>query len=262
MPIVEGRALNADDHNLRLGSLVISQSLKNQYWPNSSALGKRINVAGAPGRVVGVVGDVHDASLEVPAEQFIYRAMLDSVGGTVRPMTIAVRTPAPPLELTQAMRSIIQSTDPNLPVTDIRSIEAVLGDSMSRTTFTMSLLLLAAGIALFLGAIGIYGVISYVVSNRTTEIGVRQALGADARRIRGAVLAQGMTLAGIGVVLGVALALVMGRYIASLLFEVSAYDAFTLTGGAAVFLVVAALASTIPALRASRIPPALAIRGD
>jgi predicted permease len=262
MPIVEGRAFTNDDHNLRLGSLVISESLKNQYWPTTSALGKRITVAGAPGRVVGVVADVHDASLEDPAEQFVYRAMLDSVGGSVRPMTIAVRTATPPLELAQSMRSIIQETDPNLPVTDIRSMEAVLGDSVSRTSFTMSLLLLAAGIALFLGAIGIYGVISYVVSNRTTEIGVRQALGASAAKVRGAVIRQGMTLAGIGVVIGIGLALAMGRYIASLLYGVSPYDAFTLTGGVGLFLVVAALASTIPALRASRIPPAIAIRGE
>jgi ABC-type antimicrobial peptide transport system permease subunit len=188
--------------------------------------------------------------------------MLDSVGGSVRPMTIAVRTATPPLELAQSMRSIIQETDPNLPVTDIRSMEAVLGDSVSRTSFTMSLLLLAAGIALFLGAIGIYGVISYVVSNRTTEIGVRQALGASAAKVRGAVIRQGMTLAGIGVVIGIGLALAMGRYIASLLYGVSPYDAFTLTGGVGLFLVVAALASTIPALRASRIPPAIAIRGE
>jgi putative ABC transport system permease protein len=260
--LVEGRFFTTDDHNLRMGSLLISKSLKDQYWPNSSALGKRFNVAGAPGRVVGVVEDVHDASLEVAPEQFIYRAMLDSVGGGVRAMTIAVRTQAPPLELAQSMRSIIQSMDPNLPITDIRSMETVLGDSMSRTTFTMSLLLLAAGIALFLGAIGIYGVISYVVSNRTTEIGVRQALGADAGRIRGSVIGQGMTLAAIGVAIGLALTLAMGKAIATLLYDVKPYDAITLAGGVAVFLAVAALASTIPAFRASRIPPAIAIRGD
>ena len=262
IPVVEGRTLNADDHNLRLGSLVISKSLKDQYWPNASALGKRMVVAGAPGRVVGVVGDVHDASLETPAEQFVYRAMLDSVGGGVRAMTITVRTDTDPLGLVQSVRQIIQETDPNLPITEMRSIEAVVADSVSRTSFTMSLLLLAAGIALFLGAIGIYGVISYVVSNRTGEIGVRQALGADAGRIRGSVIGEGMRLASIGVVLGLALAIAMGQFIASMLFVVKPYDGVTLVSGLVIFLAVAALASAIPAVRASRIPPAVALRGE
>jgi predicted permease len=262
IPLVEGRTFTADDHNLRLGSVVISKSLKDQYWPNTSALGKRMVVAGAPGRVVGVVGDVHDTSLKDPPEQFVYRAVLDSVGGGVRAMLVTVRTENEPLALAGSMRSIIQQMDPNLPVTEIRSIETVVADSMSQTTFTMSLLLLAAGIALFLGAIGIYGVISYVVSHRTGEIGVRQALGADAGRIRAAVLGEGMRLAGIGVALGIVLALAMGRLIASLLYGVSPYDAVTMVGGLLLFLLVAALASTIPAVRASRIPPAVALRGE
>ena len=262
MSMVEGRSFTADDHTLRLGSIVISKSLKDQYWPNSSALGKRMVVAGAPGRVVGVVEDIHDTSLQEPPEQFVYRALLDSVGGGVRAMAVAVRTESPPLALAESMRTLIREMDPDLPVTEIRSIETVVADSMSQTSFTMSLLLLAAGIALFLGAIGIYGVISYVVSHRTGEIGVRQALGADAGRIRGAVLGEGMRLAGIGVVIGLLLAAGMGRVIASLLYGVSPYDALTLTGGLVVFLIVAALASTIPAIRASRIPPAIALRGE
>jgi putative ABC transport system permease protein len=262
IPVIEGRPFDADDHDLRLGSLIITESLKNRYWPDASALGKRIQIGGAPGRVVGVVGDVHDTGLDTPVEAMVYKPMLDSVGGGVRPMTITVRTAADPLALALSMREIIRTMDPELPVTEVRSMDTVLGDSLSRTSFTMALLLLAAGIALFLGAVGIYGVISYGVSQRTGEIGVRQALGADRGRIRRSVLGEGMRLAGIGVAIGLVLSVAMGRVIASLLYGVSPYDALTLGGGLLVFLAVAGLASTLPAARASRIPPAVALRGE
>ncbi len=262
VPVVEGRTFVPDDHNLRMGSVVISNSVKEEYWPHSSALGKRIVVAGIPTQVVGVVGDLHDTSLETPAEQFMYLPMLDSIGGGVGPMTMTVGTPLEPLSLVPAIRSLIGEMDPDLAITEVRSMEEVLADSMSRTTFTMTLLFLAAIIALFLGSIGIYGVVSYTVTQRTAEIGVRMALGADPGTIRGLALLQGMRLAVVGVVIGLAVAVGMGRVIESLLFGVSPLDPYSLVGGSTTFIVVAALATLVPAHRAACISPAVSLREE
>ena len=258
VPVVEGRSFTLDDHNQRLGSIIISNSLKERYWPDVSAVGKRISGS----TVVGVVGDVHDSGLDEEAEEFIYHAMLDSVGGGVGGMTVTLRTDVDPVGIVPELRQVIGELDADLPITNVMSMGEVVGDSLSRTSFTMSLLVLAAVVALFLGCVGIYGVISYVVTQRTAEIGVRLALGADPGDVRGLVLGQGMRLAVAGVALGVGGALAMNGVIAALLYEVSATDPVTLVGGSVVFLSVAALASVIPAQRASHTPPAEALRGE
>ena len=262
IPVREGRSFIADDHNARLGSLIISESIKNQYWPDVSALGKRMRTAGAPARSVGVVGDVHDTGLEIEAEQFVYKPMLDSVGGGVRAMTVVVRTDADPLSIIPEIRSAIEAIDSDLPISDFRTMEDVVGDSLSRTSFTMSMLVLAAIIALFLGSVGIYGVISYVAIQRTSEIGVRMALGADAGGVRRMILMQGMRVAGAGVVVGLLAAVAMGRLLTSLLYGVSPFDPLTLVGGSVIFLAVAVIAGVIPARRAARTPPAVALQAN
>ena len=260
IPVLEGRAFTADDHNARLGSLIISESIKSQYWPDASALGKRMQTAGAPARSVGVVGDVQARGLELPAEPAVYKPMLDSVGGGVAQMSVVVRAERDPLSLVPAIRSLIESIDPDLPISDMRSMEDLVADSMSRTSFTMTLLLLAAGIALLLGAVGVYGVIAYVSSQRTAEIGVRMALGSDAGGVRRMILAQGMRIALVGVVIGLAGAVGMGGLFTSLLYGVSPLDPFTLVAGSLLFLGVAALAALVPAHRAARTPPAVALQ--
>ncbi len=262
IPVVEGRAFEPDDHHLRLGSLIISKSIKQRYWPRTSALGKRITTAGAPARTVGVVGDVHDGSLDKPADQIIYKPLLDSVGGGVRALTMTVRTSRDPASLTTEIRKTVTELDPDLPITELRSMDDVVGDSLNRTTFTMSLLVLAALIALFLGSVGIYGVLSYVAAQRVPEIGVRLALGADRMKIRAMVLREGILLAAAGIAIGVAGAEVLGRFLGSLLFQVSPSDPVVLAGGSLVFLVVALVASVVPAERAARTPPAVALRGE
>jgi len=260
IPIAEGRSFITDDHNARLGSLIMSQSIKDQYWPDVSALGKRMQIGGVPATSVGVAGDVHDMGLEIEPEQFIYKPMLDSVGGGVRAMTVVVRSDGDPLSLIPAIRSAIEAMDSDLPISDFRSMDDVVGDSLSRTSFTMSILVLAAMIALFLGSVGIYAVMSYVASQRTTEIGVRLALGADARGVRRMILMQGMRLAVAGVVIGLLAAAAMGRLLTSLLYGVGPLDPLTLVGGSVIFLAVAALAGAIPARRAARTPPAVALQ--
>ena len=260
IPVVEGRSFIADDHNVRLGSLIISKSLKDLYWPDVSALGKRIQVAGASATSIGVVGDVHALGMDSPIEPHIYKPMLDSVGGGVGPMRMVVRSDAEPLSLVPAIQSVIETLDPDLAMTNIRSMEDMVADSMSRTTFTMTLLVLAAIIALFLGSVGVYGVISYIVSQRTSEIGVRVALGADSKNVRTMILMQGLRLAGAGVAIGLLAAAALGRLLTSLLYGVSSFDPLTFVGGSLIFLAVAALAALIPAVRAARIPPAVALQ--
>jgi putative ABC transport system permease protein len=268
IPLVEGRGFTADDHNARLGSMIVSRSLKDRYWPDVSALGKRMSVGvsarsvGAPARSVGVVGDLQATGLEIPAEQYIYLPMLDSVGGGVTAMSMVVRTEADPLSLVPAIRRVIESIDADLPISSIRTMEDVVSDSLSRTSFTMTLLVLAAMIALFLGSVGIYGVISYIVSQRTSEIGVRLALGAGSSQVRWMILKQGMRLAGAGVVGGLLAATAMGQLLTSLLYGVSPFDVPTFAGGSVIFLAVAALAGIVPALRAARIPPAQSLQGS
>jgi putative ABC transport system permease protein len=262
IPIVEGREFTSDDHNARLGTLLISKSVKDRYWPQATALDKRMTTAGAPARSVGVVGDVHHEGLSTPAEQFIYKPMLDSVQGAVRAMAMVVRTQGDPTTLAPAVRAAVEALDPDLPITDLRAMDDVVADSLSRTTFTMSLLALSALVALFLGSVGIYGVLSYVATQRTAEMGLRLALGADAGIVRTIILRQGMLLAGTGVAIGVLGALALGGVLDTLLYDVQATDPLILVGGSVAFLLVALGASLIPAQRAARTAPAVALRSD
>jgi predicted permease len=262
VPLIEGREFTVDDHNARAGSIIISESVKREFWPESSALGKRITTNGAPARVVGVVGDIHDEGLETPAEQFTYKPMLDSIGGGVRPMMMVVRTDLDPNSLVSGIREAVGGLDPDLPITEMRSLDGILSNSLSRTSFTMALLMLASAIALFLGAVGVYGVLSYVATQRTPEMGVRMALGADGPAVGKIILAQGMILAGVGVALGLGGAAALSGVLGSLLFGVSPLDPMTLATVSLIFLGVAALASALPAMRAARTHPAIALRGD
>jgi predicted permease len=262
IPVVEGRTFTPDDHRRRLPSVIISNSVKARYWPETSALGKRIDIGQISARVVGVVGDVHGASLERPADQFLYFPMVDAAGGDVDEMTMTVRTASDPLSLVSAIRSAIAEIDRDLPMAKVQSMERVLADSMSRTSFTRSVLVIAALIALFLGAVGIYGVLSHVVSLRTPEIGTRLALGASPGAVRRMVLSQGMRVSGIGVLIGLVAARALGRVIVGQLYGVSPVDPATLAVASAIFLTVAALASWLPAARAADTAPMDALRAN
>jgi putative ABC transport system permease protein len=260
IPLMEGRTFEDRDHEDRLGGAIVSASFRQRYWPATSAVGKRVGPSMPYTGIIGVVGDVHTETLAAPVEPIIYLPMVDSVGGGVRPMTIAVRTVLEPGTAMAAIRREVSAMDPALPITNLRTLSATVEESMSRTTFTMSLLVLAAMVALFLGAVGVYGVISYVVSQRSAEMGVRQALGAAPADVRSLVLHQGLALVAVGVVVGLAAAGLMGRLLSSLLYGVSPFDVVTFSIGAVVFLSVGLFASMIPAVRAARIEPAVALR--
>jgi predicted permease len=267
IPVIEGRAFTPDDHNNRLGSIVISRSVKERYWPDTSALGKEISWGRMQVRVVGVVGDIHDLGLDLPADQNLYLPLLDPVGSSEEFISLsagggalAVRTVVEPLSLVNAIRGALAEVDPDLPMSDVRTMEGVVGDSIARTTFTTSLLVLSALIALFLGAVGIYSVLSYIVTQRTPEIGIRSALGATPDAMRRMILSQGMWLAGAGVLAGLAAAIALGRLLAAQLYGVSPVDPVTIAAATAIFVAAALLASLLPAARAAGTSPLDALR--
>ena len=262
IPVIEGRAFEQRDHAQRLGSAIVSHGIKERFWKDRSALGRRIAPSSAPAAIVGVVGDVHQTGLGTEMEPTIYMPLLDSVGGGVRPMSVAIRTSANPLAIMDAARGVIRGIDVQLPITDVQTMGTVVSDSMSRTSFTALLLVIAAVVGLFLGAVGIYGVIAYTVKQRTTELGIRQALGASAATVRTLVLRQGVATTIIGIAIGLLGAAALARYMQSLLYGVSVFDPITFVGGPIVFVAVAMLACLIPAQRAASVAPSEALRAD
>jgi predicted lysophospholipase L1 biosynthesis ABC-type transport system permease subunit len=236
--------------------------VKNRFWQDRSPLGRRIAPSSAPASIVGVVGDVHQTGLNTEMEPTIYMPLLDSVGGGVRPMSVALRTSTEPLAIMEAARGVIRSIDPQLPITDVQTMGTVVSDSMSRTSFTALLLVIAAVVGLFLGAVGIYGVIAYTVKQRTTELGIRQALGASAGTVRALVLRQGVATTIVGVIIGLLAAAALARVMQSLVYGIGIFDPITFVGGSLVFVAVAMLACLIPAQRAASIAPSEALRAD
>jgi putative ABC transport system permease protein len=260
IPVVAGRTMEPADHQQELRTLFVSQSIADLYWPDG-AIGKRIAIFGRAGTVVGVVGDIRYRGLDAPDADIIYLPMDWPRTATWRGMSVAVRASGGPAALVPTLRREVAAIDPGLPLSDIQTMEDVVSESMSGTTFTMSLLVLASFVAVFLGSVGIYGVISYVVRQRTAEIGVRMALGADAADTRLRVLRLGMAPAVIGIVVGLTSAALLNRTLESLLFEVGVFDPLTFVAAPILFLVIAALACVIPARRATKIDPAEALRG-
>ena len=185
--------------------------------------------------------------------------MVDSVGGAVVSMTFVVRADQP-LRLVPLIRAEIERRDPLLPITGVRLLRQSLDDSMAGTTFTTLVLAIAALIALILGCVGIYGLISYIVGERTAEIGTRMSLGAQPAAVMRLFLLQAWSLTGAGILIGIALAAVATRLLTSLLFQVAPFDLLTFVIAPAIFLAVASLACLIPASRAASVDPAVAIR--
>jgi putative ABC transport system permease protein len=177
-------------------------------------------------------------------------------------MHVVIRTGSDPVSLAPELRPIIDRVDPTVPITRVRTMEDIVAASMAQMTFTMTLLAIAAVVALVLGTVGVYGVINYVVSQRVPEIGVRLALGAQPGHVRRIVLRQGLAVALVGVIVGIALAAAATRLMESMLFEVSARDPLTFGLVAAGLIGVSAVATYLPARRAAAIDPVVALRQE
>jgi putative ABC transport system permease protein len=259
IPVLRGRGFREDDREGRPLVAVISVSMSKRYWPNTDAIGHQLAINDPPITIVGVVGDVHHASLEATPRPTVYVPYRQDAWPS---MTFALRTTAAPSTLAAAVRQAIWQVDREQPVGAIRTMDEQLSKSLSRRRFSVTLLTAFGAIAVTLAAIGLYGVLAFIVAQRRREIGVRMALGAQARDVVADVLGQGLRLALLGVAIGIALALAATRLINSLLFGTSSTDVVTFAGVATLLIVVATAASLVPALRASRVDPLTALRDE
>jgi predicted permease len=267
IPLIAGRAFSTVDPSHPRAEAIVSRSFAERYWKNESAIGKRIHPGAKDdwSTIVGVAGDVRIEGLDQPAAQAAYFPLLvrqDTVTYAPRVLTFVVQTAGDPVAMTSAARRVLQELAPAAPMFEVRPMTAVVSRASARTSFTLLLLAIASAAALLLGAIGIYGVISYMVSLRTREIGVRMALGAAPGEIGRMISRQGLTMAGAGVAIGLLASFALTRYLRALLFEISPTDPMTLGGVALVLLVVALGASWLPARRAARVEPAVALRAE
>lgn len=274
VPLIRGRFFTPEEEKGQSNVLIISAGLAKQYWPGEDAIGKRVKWGTAESTdpwltVVGVVGDVKQQALDEPTLAHTYEPYLSVCSqkdGMQRSfcntLSVAVRSHVAPADVRSGLQAALHGIDPAEPLTRVRMLHDVLESSIAPRRFNTFLLTIFACAALLLAAIGLYGVISYSVGQRTHEIGVRMTLGAEPRTILRHVLGQGARMVALGIALGVAAALGLARLIASLLFGVSAADPVTFFSAIAALLGVALLACYIPARRATRVDPMVALRHE
>jgi predicted permease len=259
IPFIKGRLFGNQDQVNTPGVLIINQTMAQRFWPGQDPLGKQIKFAGdgTVGTVIGVVGDAKHYWLEEEARPQLYAAYSQQPGFFA---TVVIRTTVEPLGLSEPVRQAVWKIDSDQPMWKIRTVEFLVNRSVADRKFLLALMGIFATLALVLTMIGLYGVISYLVNQRTQEIGIRMALGAQMGDILRMVLKQGMLLVLTGVGLGLASAWLLTRLMASLLYQVSATDPLTFTAIALLLITVALLACYLPARRATKVDPLVALR--
>jgi len=274
IPLLRGRMFT--DHDDAGSELVvlINEGMVKKYWQDTNPVGQRITIGKGVGpefeeparEIVGIVGDVRNGGLDSDPEPIMYVPVAQMTNGQtalnnrIIPITWIVRTRVEPFSLSSEIQQQLRIASGGLPVSHIRSMDQVRSESTQRTDFNMTLLVIFAGVALLLAAIGIYGLMAYSVQLRTQEIGIRMALGAGPQDVRSMVVKQGMRLALLGIFLGLAAALALTRLMASLLYGVKPWDPAAIVSVAVLLSAVALLATYFPALRASRVDPMIALR--
>jgi predicted permease len=268
IPLLAGRVFQSQDANGQTNNVVISAALADAYWPGEEPLGQRVSDQGRATpddgwyTVVGVVGNVPARSITEIDVPTIYFPTASLAGREPSPHTMrfAVRTNVPPISLVSAVRTAVIDLDDNVPLANVQTLASIVSAATATTTFVTILLGIAAAMALFLGVVGVYSVISYSVAQRRHEIGIRLALGATTQAVNRLIISHGLALAGIGIMLGVAGSFALTRYMESLLFEVTPNDPLTYGGVMLVLALSAFLASYLPARRAAGVDPVRALR--
>jgi predicted permease len=266
IPLLVGRYFEASDQEGAPGVVIINEAMQHAFWPDEEPLGKRINL-GVPGSpwltIIGIIKDVKHKALNVaskPELYFLHSQNAYKALGVYPSLTLAVRGTADPLALTGVVKSAVQGIDPDVPVAKVETMEKVLSTSVAQPRFTMLLLAIFALVALALAAVGIYGVMAYSVGQRKHEIGIRLALGAQTSEVLRMVMRQGMLLVVIGIGFGLAGALTLTRLLKDLLFGVQVTDPLTFVAITFLLISVALLACWIPARRATKVDPIIALR--
>ncbi len=263
VPLVSGREISDADTTERPAVVLVSESFAKRFWPHDNPLGKHWTLTFFPGiarEVVGVVGDVKQDGLDMDmGRETIYTALAQIHRTRAQ---LVVHTSAPPSSLVSAVTNAVHQVDPDEPVLKVETMEDVVDASLFQQRFSMLLLAAFAGLALLLAAVGIYSVLAFAVRRRVREIGIRMALGAQIGDVLRMVLYDGMRPALVGVGIGLAGALALGRAVSSLVYGVSATDPATFVAGAGLLAAVALFASVIPAIRATRVEPMKALRDE
>jgi predicted permease len=259
IPLLAGRDFTSRDNRESPLALVVNRTAAERYWPDEEPVGQTIQVGDSTAEIVGVVGDVRQLSLDQEPTPAVYSAFtqISRVG-----MTLVVRTTGDPLNTLATVQGAIWDIDPDQPITQISTMDHLVLGSVAQPRFSMTLLSVFAALALALASVGIYGVISYSVSQRTHELGLRMALGAQTSDLLKLILRHGLTLAGLGIGIGLVGAFLLTRLMESLLFGVAAVDPMTFAFVAILLGLVALLATTVPALRAARVDPMVSLRSE
>jgi len=263
--LLRGRPFNDSDNEQALSVVIINETMARQYWPNEDAMGKRFKLGDPEGdrpwmTIIGIAGDVRQMGVDEPvkAEMYLpYQQIKEDQW--FAPRDLVIRTAVDPLSIVAAARAEIHRVDPDQPISNIRTMDEVLGEETASRRLAMTLLTMFAALALLLATLGIYGVLAYFVVQHTQEIGVRMALGAQRSDILSLVLKKGMRLAGLGVVIGVGASFALTRLMASLLFGVGTADPLTYATIALLLILVALFACYLPAHRATKVDPMVAL---
>lgn len=259
IPVVLGRVFTDADRKDTAPVAVVNEAMVKQFWPGQDVLGRRFHFFGDP-TLIQVVGVVRNTVVNAIGEEPVPLAYQPITQAYAPAATIQVRTSGNPEAVISGVRAQIQQLDPNLAITGVQTIGEIMDLGLWAPRMGAALLTLFGGLALILAAIGVYGVLSYSVNQQTREIGIRMAMGAERANVLRFVISQGLKLALIGLVAGIATAFVIARQLSSLLFGVKAYDPITFVGVSLILVFVAVLACYIPAWRASRVDPLIALR--
>jgi putative ABC transport system permease protein len=257
--VLDGREFSTVDLPSSPPVVVVDEVLARQHWPGQSAIGKRVNASGALATVVGVVRHVHKAGPQSEGEPQIYLALAQNPQSA---LSIVVRARTQPMALVRPIRDVVRQLDPQLPVSKVSLLEDLVAGAMASQRFNALLLGVFALTALLLASVGLYGVMAYLVSQRTREIGIRVALGGQPAAIRAAVMREGFWIAVAGLVVGIGISLLTSRALGGLLFGVSPTDPATYGAIVGTLLLVSLIASFGPARRATRVDPLIALRDE